>query len=398
MCQKKCPQKFLAVFFVIALLFLSRKNVNGGVLVFESPEVEVLQWSGESETTLDLVILGEGYTEAELPVYATDVIDLVQHLFSVSPFFENQFLFNVFKINVVSADSGIDVPSQEIYVDTPFDAEYQQNVILIKHWENLIEAVSKIPATDVVMVLANTPLWGGAGNPRTVISCNCSSPGTNDRIYKHMMVHELGHALGLLADEYDGTIWGTPGNIYDGQEPSNVNSTIEIDPVLIKWWEHLGYEGVDIFEGALSFDFGVYRPTQSSCLMRILTDSKGNYLPFCRVCREDGLIPRISALASFHTSWNPVPTEIITSGKTQITISWKPVHDISSYDIDISVYTNGSWIYVERYTTEFPFLLFSPPEKSVYYSVFIRGVWNITNPYGEVLNSPWSSSALFYVK
>lgn len=262
---------------------------SAGALSFGMPAVETIQQYGSADTIIDLIIMGEGYTEAEFPLYASNVIELVEHIFSVSPFAENRSLFNIYKINVISADSGIDNPTKGIYADTAFDAEQNNTLILINHWENMIAASALAPETDIVIILANSPDWGGSANVRTAVSFNGSSLGTADHIFVHLSLHEFGHALGLLADEYDGIISGTPGNTYDFGEPTNVNATAETDSLLIKWQEHLGYEGVAMFSGALGFDNNVYRPTEHACIMRTLVDASGVLIPFCRVCQEDGL-------------------------------------------------------------------------------------------------------------
>ena len=87
-----------------------------------------------------------------------------------------------------------------------------------------------------------------------------------------VLIHELGHSVGNLWDEY----------IYEGasgspnSEPSAANATIETDPALVKWNEFFTgtppvptppyYDGYGLFEGAGWYTEDVYRPTDYSMM------------------------------------------------------------------------------------------------------------------------------------
>lgn len=68
--------------------------------------------SGDPRTRTDIVILGDGYTASEQTLYRADVQALVQYMFSQEPFKEYQRYFNVHRIDVVSAESGVDHPER----------------------------------------------------------------------------------------------------------------------------------------------------------------------------------------------------------------------------------------------------------------------------------------------
>jgi hypothetical protein len=129
---------------------------------------------------------------------------------------------------------------------------------------------SQVPAVDHVVMLANSTKYGGAGY--TLGSMATASGG--HALSGQIVVHELGHSIGDLADEYD---YGGPP-IYTGPEPRETNVTThtadELAAGQLKWWVWLGETSPDggtvgTFEGASYSTLGIYRPTENS-LMRVL--------------------------------------------------------------------------------------------------------------------------------
>ena len=69
-------------------------------------EVDTLQYTGDINQRINLVLLGDGYQEFELPQFVVDANKFVDYFFSVSPYSEYQSFFNVFAIKVPSNESG----------------------------------------------------------------------------------------------------------------------------------------------------------------------------------------------------------------------------------------------------------------------------------------------------
>ncbi len=115
--------------------------------------------------------------------------------------------------------------------------------------------------SDQVIALGNTTKYGGAGG--TV----ATAAGSNAQAGQ-IVVHELGHSIGGLADEYD-----YPETNYVGPEPDELNVTA--DPTgRAKWERYLGQPSPDgaviaPVEGAKYKKYGLYRPTPNS-IMRTL--------------------------------------------------------------------------------------------------------------------------------
>ena len=107
--------------------------------------------------------------------------------------------------------------------------------------------------------------------------------GPFDSNISHIAVHEMGHAFGKLADEYE-----YPGYGLIEEEVRNTwefmsdyghfkNTDFTGDPSRVKWkhfLEDVRYSntGLGCYEGAMLFNYGVWRPTENS-VMR----SQGHY-------------------------------------------------------------------------------------------------------------------------
>ncbi|MFN7865130.1 MAG: M64 family metallopeptidase, partial [bacterium] len=86
--------------------------------------------NGPSSNRVDVVFLGDGYTSTDLMAgsYDSHVNTYVDYMFSNSlnsdPFYRYRNYFNIHKIDVVSNESGADVPPDNIFRDTALDASY----------------------------------------------------------------------------------------------------------------------------------------------------------------------------------------------------------------------------------------------------------------------------------
>ncbi len=248
--------------------------------------------NGPIEARLNVVIFSEGYTFSQSAAFESDALELTSFILTVSPFAEYSSYFNVFTIWVPSIESGSDHPLSGIYRNTYLNSTYDSygitRLITIPPndwdpiWANgagrvysLLE--THMPEYDIVLIVVNDPEYGGSGGAFAISSVHETAP--------EIVLHELGHSFGSLADEYDSY---TPG--YSGHE--SPNTTAQTIRELIKWndWilqttpvptpETPEYaEFVGLFEGACYETEGWYRP-KLNCKMKSL------YYDFCDVCRE----------------------------------------------------------------------------------------------------------------
>lgn len=74
--------------------------------------VRVLQQSGPSKNRIDVVLMGDGYTEAQQEQCFADMTRLQQDMFADITFRSYLPVFNIWAICLASAESGIGVNSQ----------------------------------------------------------------------------------------------------------------------------------------------------------------------------------------------------------------------------------------------------------------------------------------------
>ena len=254
--------------------------------------------NGPEWNRFDIVVLGDGYTRAERDKYETDVAQLVDELFEESPFSDYESYFNVHRVYVASNQSGADDSNRNLSRDTALHAEYNCHNIerLLCVDENAVwDALEGLPliARGIVIVLVNDTHYGGSG------SAAMSVTSTNDW-GAAVLLHEIGHSLGLLADEY----YPAPGCSSE-VEPSEKNVTRHL-PVPPNKWSHWIADGtpvpasggssavVSAYEGAKYCDKGLYRPTFNSRMKSINE-------PFGRVNTEElivGIYNRVSLIES----------------------------------------------------------------------------------------------------
>jgi hypothetical protein len=231
--------------------------------------VQTVVNNGDPANRVDIVILGDGYTAAELSKYQTDVQQFVQLMFEQEPLKEYQRFFNVHRIDVASAESGSDHPENNTFRNTAFDSAYNCAGIQRLICANTSKAASVAsnsltPAqTDLIILIVNDDEYGGSGGSIAIASTNT--------LAVELVLHESGHTFGLLADEYT----GTPPPCSNTVEPSQANATRETSRAAIKWnaWidpstpvptipTQTGLPG--LYEGARYCTQGLYRPTLNS--------------------------------------------------------------------------------------------------------------------------------------
>ena len=232
--------------------------------------VTTIQNNGDPANRIDIAILGDGYRASELATYAADVQNILSGVFAEEPFKEYRPYFNVHRIDVISNQSGADHPESGTAVDTALDATYNcagiARLICVNQSKvNTILQNSLPPAMrDMVVVVVNDPAYGGSGGPTAVLSTNSAAV--------HLFLHETGHSLGLLADEYGGP---PPPACDSAFEPIEANATKATSRATIKWAQWIdgatpipttgptvGVPG--LYEGAKYCDTGLFRPTDSS--------------------------------------------------------------------------------------------------------------------------------------
>lgn len=235
--------------------------------------------AAEADRRINVVIVPDGYTYAEKGLMESHAAAMVAHYRAKTPYAEHDPFFNYTLVYAFSTESGTDQCDCSIVRDTAmgtgfpgnsgYPCGHSENRCLYYGWScdnavtsHLVAAELRAPAHDTTVVMVNTSRYGGCGGARAVYSAG-NSAGVE------VSVHELGHSLANLADEY----------AYDplcGTYASEINtSRNSVNGAWPEWIPTIGAPS----EGAQYYQYCLYRP-EFTCEMRALN------APFCRVCNQ----------------------------------------------------------------------------------------------------------------
>jgi hypothetical protein len=207
------------------------KFVVRGVRTPAGPLIKIHE-AGDPAVKLDLLILGDGYTLAERPKFERDARRLTAVLFATSPFKERQNDINVWGLSPAAPQSGVSRPSTGIHRRTPVGATYDafdsERYILTFENKAFRDIAANAPY-DVVEIVTNSDTYGGGG-----IFNLFSTAAANNAWAPYLFIHEFGHHIAGLADEYYTSDVATlPAT--DRVEPWEPNVTALLDPASLKW-------------------------------------------------------------------------------------------------------------------------------------------------------------------
>ena len=264
-------------------------------------DVEAIKLEGANDKRINLVFMGDGYTAFELDQFITDATNFSSSLFGQSPFTEYAAYFNVYAIKVISNESGtdhpgtatdvtepvIDVKFVDNYFNTSFDTANIHRLLYTYDSATVYDVLAdNFPEYDQPVILVNTSEYGGAGGPYAT-----SSTGTSA---DEIVIHELGHSLFDLKDEY------YPGDALAGEA---INMTQETNTSLVKWKNWIGTSGVGIYPYGTSGNAATWNRPHQNCKMRYLG------VPFCSVCKE-GIVEKIHSLITPINAYIPNNTTL----------------------------------------------------------------------------------------
>lgn len=189
--------------------------------------------NGTPTAKVDLLVLGDGYTTAQLPKFHEDVKRLLAALFREEPFKSRQSDFNVRAIDLPSDDPGVNRPQAQSFRRTRLAMEYNifdSERYLLTYDNRMLRDVASQAPYDVLEVLVNESQYGGGG----IYNAQATS-SVDSAFSEYVFVHEFGHHLAALADEYytSDVAYQTGGS--EHPEPWEPNITALHDPAKLKW-------------------------------------------------------------------------------------------------------------------------------------------------------------------
>jgi len=321
--------------------------------------------NGPATNRLNIVIFSEGYTTEDLTNrFLSDATNVFENFFPFEPYAEYQNYINVYAVAVPSSISGsthLDNTTfvrNATYFNSTFDVTWDRIVTIPPY--NLdttaADGMGKVTAllksllpnvlTNSVLpvLLVNAPSYdGGSGGP---ISINTTKPSTLESI----SMHETGHTLAQLGDEYN---YGYTDVLLNTSLEANTTATTNLQTLKWKAWVQPGtpipteeaddrYAGVvGVFRGG-DYTTNDFHPALY-CRMLAPFDDNNNPTSFCPVCREAMLLAiykRARPIDSFSPATNKA-VSITNSGA--MTFSVVPLQPMT-HDLNVQWYANGTAI------------------------------------------------------
>ncbi|SEI97601.1 Por secretion system C-terminal sorting domain-containing protein [Dyadobacter sp. SG02] len=240
-------------------------------------QVDTLYKTGPLDNRINVVILGDGFTEGQMPKFAAEAKKFADFFLAYNPYKRYRNYFNFFAIRTPSKESGVTNPGDapDAYKDQPVGNKDTFFGTSFGHQIHRLVEVTKLdvlyglmttqfPTYDLVVVLANTDYYGGSGGQIAVHTLHKDA--------NTIGVHEIGHTFGHLSDEY----WA--GSSY-GMEAANM--TTNSDPTTVRWKNWLNNPPIGIYKHGSDGDAAKWhKPANGTCLMEYLNQE------FCAVCSE----------------------------------------------------------------------------------------------------------------
>ncbi|HKB79859.1 MAG TPA: M64 family metallopeptidase [Thermoanaerobaculia bacterium] len=160
---------------------------------------EVIE-NGPPATKVDLLVIGEGYTEAEMPKFHKDVQRMIGKLFATEPYRSRRSDFNVRALDLIEPVSGIDRPRTGDFRRTKTGVTYNifdsERYVLTLDDHRMRDVAASAPY-DYLEILVNEKTYGGGG-----IFRDQATACVDSAFSEYIFVHEFGHHFAALADEY----------------------------------------------------------------------------------------------------------------------------------------------------------------------------------------------------
>lgn len=256
-------------------------------------EVLELNAGPPPERAMDVLIVPEGYTRDDEAKMRADLKRFARVFLDYEPWKSHRDRIRIRGVAALSRQSGVSEPRKGIFRDTILGSSFNtfdsERYLTVQHTRRLRQIASLAPY-DALFVMANSGRYGGGG------VYNQWSVFVSDNEYDdYVMLHEFGHHVAGLADEYyDSAISNDEDLMYPpGVEPweANITAFLGRKRENVKWHPLIAASTplptpedgaapdlVGAFEGAGYKAKGLFRP-QKDCKMF----HKG-LVGFCAVC------------------------------------------------------------------------------------------------------------------
>lgn len=234
---------------------------------------------------IDIVLMGDCFSDRMIAngTYQEWMNKAVESVFSEEPYKTYRDCFNVYSVDVVSP--------YEFYVGTSaLETWFGYGTHVGGNNDKVCEYVRKaIPEGDLFDVLAivlmNRDYYAGTcymslynngdyGRGQAIAYC---VDIRDDATFRTIVSHEVGHGFAKLSDEYTEDATGRISSEIEAYYERLMNygwyknAAFTSDPNAVKWArfiadERYASEGIGCFEGGLTYQYGVWRPTEESIM------------------------------------------------------------------------------------------------------------------------------------
>lgn len=264
-------------------------DIVPGRMLHESLDIHI---GGDIAHSLDIVLLPDGFTTTEKDKFIDACHMWSDALFKYAPFSDNRHRINIRAVWAPSREKGIDKPGIGKWVDNLLETRFytfnSERYQMTEEFQKVRDLASCAPY-ESIFILTNTDKYGGGGIYNFYGLGSAGNTGYTGEVY----VHEFGHSLMGLGDEYIEK-GNTVSALYpEGKEPWEANLTR-----FVKFegkWEKDIAEGTPVptpitegstekdwvigaYEGGGYLEKGIYRGWPE-CMMKALTD-------FCPICQK----------------------------------------------------------------------------------------------------------------
>lgn len=207
------------------------RAVNPADLIHTN-KIDIISENGPASGKVDIVILGDGYSAKEMEKFRKDAARLSGYLMNAEPFKSHNKDFNIRAIETPATGSGVNKPHHGVFTRTPLTVHYSSfdsERYALSYDNRTIRDVASAVPYDIMVIMVNERTYGGGGiyNLYTTVSAD-------NKFAEYIMVHEMGHHMAALADEYY-----TSSVSYEVPEvkvePWETNITAMFDKNNLKW-------------------------------------------------------------------------------------------------------------------------------------------------------------------
>lgn len=251
--------------------------------------VHTLQ-SASKGNGIDIVLMGDGYSDRLIAdgTYARDMNAAMDNFFTEEPYKSFRDHFNVYYVTAVSKNDVF-----EKGASTAFESHFGDGTLVEGNIDTVLEYTNMAIDDErmdeaTVIVLVNSvryagtcymymydSMFGDYGHGLTISFCPMAEDETT---FAQIIQHEAaGHGFAKLGDEYSNMFSRTIPD-YEVETLNTMeaygwyrNIDVTDDPGAVKWSHFLNdsryeCEGLGVYEGSFTYEFGVYRPSWQSIM------------------------------------------------------------------------------------------------------------------------------------